>query len=75
MSAQTRYQRRHYRELATMIGSLRGIAITSGNLYILDAADVIRDQMADVFERDNPRFVRSRFVDACAGNVAGQTHS
>ena len=80
-AAETKYQRRHYREIAGILQTIRGLAISSGNLYMLDAADTTETLIAEAFERDNPRFDRGRFLAACKptgtandrhGNTAGR---
>lgn len=57
------YQRRHYDQLAGLLADLRREAC--GDRFTLVALDKLTSRLSDVFEEDNPRFDRGRFVSAC----------
>jgi hypothetical protein len=60
-----KYQRRHYIDHAAEIFDLRSDALRANDLFALDSAVRLANRFADLFERDNPRFSRSRFLSAC----------
>lgn len=64
-SALTKYQRRHYTEIAGIIADLRLTAIDRGDLFMLETVDQFRDRLCETFKRDNPRFKPDRFRLAC----------
>lgn len=66
----SKYQRRHYAQLAGLIADLRLSALDSGDLFMLETVDVFRARLEDVFSRDNSRFSPGRFRTACeAGQI------
>ena len=61
----SKYQRRHYVQIAELVADLRLTALDTGDLYMLETVDVFKDRLVDVFSRDNSRFSPSRFLSAC----------
>lgn len=59
----SKYQRRHYVDLAQLIFELR----TEGQsqLFAPEEVDRFARALAQLFARDNPRFDRARFLFAC----------
>ncbi len=61
----SKYQRRHYAQIAGMLADLRADALDRGDLFMLETVDVFRDRLSETFTRDNPRFSPDRFRLAC----------
>ncbi len=59
----TAFQRRHYQAVADVLATANVTA--QSNLFATGLIHELRDRFADMFQADNPRFVRSRFEDAC----------
>ena len=57
------YQRRHYTQFARSIAERRQ---TTYDLFGLSELDAETARLVAVFELDNPRFSRARFLAACA---------
>jgi hypothetical protein len=66
----SKYQRRHYKQIAGLIADLRTDALDRGDLFMLETVDVFRDRLVETFRRDNPRFSSDRFVSACETSVS-----
>ena len=64
----SKYQRRHYEQIASLIRDLRDQALDSGDMFMLETVDVFRARLVDVFRRDNARFTVDRFNSACTGD-------
>lgn len=58
---QTKFQKRHYSALATIVRIARKRPNDSVAECLLD----IEADLADLFARDNPKFKRSQFLRAC----------
>ena len=58
----SRYAKRHYVEIAELLQAVR---LGSPTGTALGAMDDVIHRFADMFERDNSRFDRSRFILAC----------
>lgn len=58
MSKAPIFQHRHYKAIAALI---------AGMSPVTRARDAIADDFADMFEQDNPRFDRARFLAAANG--------
>ena len=56
----TGYKRRHYEDLARILGEARNVDDVTSGLLVL-------------FSRDNPRFDADRFMRAVSAHAAGQS--
>ena len=68
MPSRSRYQRRHYTQLASILADLRLDALDRGDMFQLQTVETFRDRLSDIFRRDNPRFSLARFRAACDGD-------
>lgn len=57
------FQRRHYIETAKQFHAILTDQIT--DMFARDATINLVHKMADTFAKDNPRFDRQRFMQAC----------
>ena len=67
------FQKRHYEAIAQAVQSMqRHTASMNGGTL---PWDTVRDELADLFERNNSRFDRDRFMRACqpGANVRART--
>ena len=60
------FSRRHYREVAAII--YRQMIVPANR----EAAVAFMNDMADMFARDNARFDRQKFVEACTESEGGK---
>jgi len=60
-----KFQRRHYTSVAKLVSDMRLTALDTGDLFALETVDVFIDRCSQMFYRDNPRFLPTRFLTAC----------
>jgi hypothetical protein len=66
MPVRTAFQRRHYQAVADLLKDVQS-ANPHEDIFIATLVLELVDRFADMFAADNPRFSRSRFVDAAHG--------
>lgn len=59
------FQHRHYKAIADVINELRD-APSANSVF----TELLISRFGDMFQRDNDRFVRSRFEGACIGDYS-----
>lgn len=57
----SKYQRRHYTQIAEL---LRSVLADDASLFTSAEVSRLVDRFADLFAADNPRFQRNRFLTA-----------
>ena len=56
-----RYSKRHYEDIADVLRTVKE-RVRSGDLGVGVMDYAIQNGLADLFEKDNPRFNRARFI-------------
>jgi hypothetical protein len=68
------FSKRHYEKIARAIQEAHAMITAKENLEgqqdLHDGADYVRDELADMFARDNGQFKRDRFDRACVDHAA-----
>ena len=70
----TRYQKRHYEDVACILADAVGIAADCDRADCgckVESTAIVRD-FADLFAVDNPLFNRDRFLSACGLDYEGK---
>lgn len=63
-ASRSKYQRRHYINMAANIRKMLNAADDDA-VFSLEYVRRFADTLCETFSRDNPRFDRRRFLDAC----------
>lgn len=59
------FTRKHYKAIAKITDSKTCVQILSDNPFDYLLKNQVIDALADMFEEDNPRFDRDKFIKAC----------
>lgn len=62
------FTRKHYEAVAEIIKERSKHYADMGRYGCANGAGSVGDKLADLFEKDNPRFDRDRFLAACGLN-------
>ena len=59
------FQRKHYEFIATALKTERKFLVDCGLSESIAGLDMVATRLSEAFHKDNPRFDRTRFLEAC----------